>query len=304
MNDPASLGAAAGSCATSKHGAFGARPPSPSGRPSRPEQRQRELSPKVGELAQTNQTKEQNMESTRKTAIVAGVFFLITEVTAILGLLLYGSVLSDPHFIVSASVDDTGVLGGAFLEVLLAIAVVGTGVTLYPVIRRQHEGIALGHVAGRLIEATIIAVGAISLLAVVSMRQHLAGATGAEAGAAVTVGQALVAVHNWTFLFGPKLALGVNTVLLAYLMYRSRLVPRAIAVLGLVGGALVFASGTAVLFGAYEDLSIAGFGAAVPVFAWEVSLAVWMIVKGFKPSPVTAGTSAPSTRPGYRAAAV
>ena len=237
------------------------------------------------------------MTSTRRTAIVAGVFFLLTEVTAIGGVLLYGSVLGNPDFIVSSSASDTGVLGGAFLEVLLAIAVVGTAVTLYPVIKRQHEGIALGHVAGRLIEAVIIAVGAISLLAVVTMRHELAGTTGAEATAAVTVGQSLVAVHNWTFLFGPKLALGVNTVLLAYLMYRSQLVPRAIAVLGLIGGSLIFASGTAVLFGLYEDLSTIGVVAAAPVFAWEVSVAVWMIVKGFRASsPVLIGATPTLTR--------
>src|SRR3954453_11950141 len=180
------------------------------------------------------------MESTRRTAIVAGIFYLLTEVTAIGGMLLYGSILGAPEFIVSASVDDTGVLAGAFLEVLLAIAVVGSAVTLYPLLKRVNEGMALGYVAGRLIEATIITVGAISLLVVVTMRQDLAGTTGAEATAAVTVGQSLVAVPHWTFVLGPKLALGVNTVLVAYLMYRSRLVPRIIAVLGLVGGPLVF----------------------------------------------------------------
>jgi hypothetical protein len=240
------------------------------------------------------------MTSTRRTAIVAGVFFLITEVTAIAGVLLYGSVLGSPDYLISPTVDDTGVRAGAFLEVLLAIAVVGTAVTLYPIVKRQNEGMALGHVAGRLIEATIIAIGAISLLAVVTMRQDLAGTTGPEAAAAVTVGQSLVAVHNWTFLFGPKLALGVNTVLLAYLMYRSRLVPRAIAVLGLVGGSLIFASGTAVLFGLYEDLSIPGIAAAAPVLAWELSVATWMIVKGFKPSPITAGMTATSRQPAYQ----
>jgi hypothetical protein len=240
------------------------------------------------------------MTSTRRTAIVAGVFFLITEVTAIAGMLLYGPVLGDPDFVVSASADDAAVRAGAFLEVLLAVAVVGTAVTLYPIVKRQNEGMALGHVAGRLIEATIIAVGAISLLAVLTMRHDLAGTTGAEATAAVTVGQALVAVHDWTFLFGPKLALGANTVLLAYLMYRSRLVPRAIAVLGLVGGSLIFASGTAALLGLYEDLSIPGVAAAAPVLAWELSVATWMIVKGFKPSPIIADPTATSSQPAYQ----
>jgi len=238
------------------------------------------------------------MTSTRKTALVAGILYLITEVTAITAMLSYGSVLTDPAFIISASVDNTGVLVGAFLEVLLAIAVVGSSVTLYPVIKSYGPGLALGYVAGRLIEAAIILLGAISLLTVVTLQAQLSDAPDAEAVAAITVGQSMVALHDWTFLFGPKLALGVNTVLLAFLMFRSRLVPGAIAILGLFGGSLVFLSGTAVLFGAYPDLSSIGVAAAMPVLAWEISLALWMIIKGFRTvtpdeSPATARPPAP-----------
>jgi hypothetical protein len=225
------------------------------------------------------------MSSMRKTALVAGIFYLITEVTAIGGMLSYGPILTDPSFIVSASGDDTGVLIGAFLEVLLAIAVVGSAVTLYPVVKAYGGGLALGYVAGRLIEAVIILVGAMSLLTILTHRDGGA----ADSDAAVTLGRSLVALHDWTFLFGPKLALGVNTVLLASLMFRSRLVPRPIAVLGLVGGSLIFASGTAVLFGAYADVSTLGFAAAMPVLAWELSVALWMVVKGFRtvaPAPL------------------
>jgi hypothetical protein len=228
------------------------------------------------------------MNPTRKTALVAGIFYLITEVTAIGAMLSYGPILTDPTFIVSASGSDTGVLIGAFLEVLLAIAVVGSSVTLYPVIKTYGGGLALGYVAGRLIEAAIILVGVMSLLTILTLRHG----GGADADAAITVGRSLVALHDWTFLFGPKLALGVNTVLLATLMFRSRLVPRPIAVLGLVGGSLVFVSGTAVLFGAYADLSTLGFAAAMPVLACELSLALWMIIKGFRPS-----TPAPLSAP-------
>ena len=178
---------------------------------------------------------------------------------------------------------------------LLAIAVVGSSVTLYPVIKTYGPGLALGYVAGRLIEAAIILFGAISLLTVVTLQSQLSDAPDAEAAAAVTVGQSLVALHNWTFLFGPKLALGVNTVLLAFLMFRSQLVPRAIAILGLVGGSLVFLSGTAVLFGAYPDLSTIGVAAAMPVLAWELSLALWMIIKGFR--TVTPDQTPTSVRP-------
>jgi len=232
------------------------------------------------------------MNSTRKTALVAGIFYLLTEVTAIGALLSYGPILSDPTYI-AASGDDTRVLIGAFLEVLLAVAVVGSAVTLYPVIKMYGGGLALGYVAGRLIEAAIILVGTMSLLTIVTLRSD--GPTDSQA--AVTVGQSLVALHGWTFLFGPKLALGVNTVLLASLMFRSRLVPRPIAVLGLFGGSLVFVSGTAVLFGAYADLSVTGFAAAMPVLAWELSVALWMIIKGFR-SVAPATDSAPArTRP-------
>jgi hypothetical protein len=226
------------------------------------------------------------VNSNRRIAVLAGVFFIVAAVAAIIGLALEGPVLNDARYIVAASGDDTRVILGAFFEVILAISVIGTAVTLFPIVRRQSEGIALGYVAGRVVEALVIVVGIISVVSVVKLRQSFAGATGAEAITLVAIGKSLVVVHNWTFLFGPNLALGPNTLMLAYLMYRSRLVPRVIAVLGLIGGPLIFASGTAVLFGLYGQQSVWGSIAAIPVFAWEMSLAVWLIVKGFKAAPM------------------
>jgi len=220
--------------------------------------------------------------------VVAGVFFIVAAVAAVAGLVLYDPVLDNSHYI-TGSGHDTRVLWGAFFEVILAISVIGTAVTLFPIVKRQHEGIALGYVAGRLVEAVVIVVGIISLLSVVTLRQDLAGAAGAGGASVVTAGQSLVAVHDWTFLFGPGLAIGLNTLMLAYLMYRSRLVPRFIALLGLIGGPMVFASSIAVLFGLYDQLSAWSSIPTIPVFAWEMSLAVWLIVKGFKPSPVISG---------------
>ena len=229
------------------------------------------------------------MNSTRRIAVVAGVFFIVAAVAAIVGLALYGPVLNDPNYVIAGSANDTRVFLGAFFEVIVAIAVVGTAVTLFPIVKRQSEGIALGYVSGRIVEAVVIVVGIISLLSVVTLRQDFAGATGANAASLLTVGKSLVSIHNWTFLFGPNLALGPNTLMLAYLMYRSRLVPRVIALLGLIGGPVIFASGTAEMFGLYQQISVWGSIAAIPVFAWEMSLAVWLIVKGFKPSPITSG---------------
>lgn len=236
------------------------------------------------EVYTVHQTKGNPMTSTRKSAVLAGVFFIVAAAAAIVGLALYDPVLGDSSFVVDGSGDHNQVLLGALFELLLAISVIGTAVTLYPIVKRESEGIALGYVAGRVSEAVIIVVGIISLLAVVTLGQDSAGAAGTQAASLVNVGEALVAVHDWTFLFGPGFAIGVNTLLLAYLMFRSGLVPRPIAVTGLIGGPLVFASSTAVLFGLYEQISALGALAGLPVFAWEMSLAVWLIVKGFRPA--------------------
>jgi hypothetical protein len=224
------------------------------------------------------------MNSTRRTAVVAGLFFVVAAFPAMIALALYQPVLSDAGYVVGAGAD-TRVLWGGLLEIVVAVSVIGTAVTLYPVVARQHHGIALGYVCGRLLEATFIVVGVLSLLSVVTLRRHAAGT---DDDALVAVGKALVALHDWTFLLGPGLAIGGNTLMLAYLMYRARLVPRAIAVLGLVSAPVVAASGIAVLFGVYDQVSTVSALAALPVFAWEMSLAAYLIVKGFRPSPVLA----------------
>jgi hypothetical protein len=248
------------------------------------------------------------MDSTRKTALLTGVFFLITVATSIPALGLYGPVLNNSRYVLGAGAD-TRIFTGAFLEVLLAIAGIGTAVTLFPVIKRQNEGLALGYVAARVLESAVIVVGIVSVLSVVTMRQDFAGNPGADATTFVIVGKALVAIHKWTFLLGPGFCSGIeNGLILGYLMYRSGLVPRPMAVLGLVGGSLAVASATAELFGLYPQVSAVAAVAVLPEAAWEVSLGAWLIVKGFKPSPIISGTkrltgeSATPTAPGPVAA--
>ncbi|MEU7218119.1 DUF4386 domain-containing protein [Nocardia iowensis] len=221
------------------------------------------------------------MSSTRTTAVIAGALFLLTEVTAVAGLALYRPVLDDASYIIGAGADGRVLTGGLF-ELILVVAVVGTATTLYPVLERHGKNLALGYLCGRLLEAAVIAVGIVSVLSIVTLRQDLAGT---DNPALITVGRSLVAMHDWTFLIGPNFILGANSLLLAILMYRSQLVPRPIAVLGLIGGPLICVSATAVLFGRYEQLSAWGSIAALPVFAWEVGLALYLIIKGFKQSP-------------------
>ena len=230
------------------------------------------------------------MSSTRKTALIAGALFVITFLTSIpAALLLYSPVLDHTNYIIGAGAD-TRVALGAFLEVLLIIANVGSAVVLFPVLKRQNEGLALGYVTARIIESTFIAIGIVSLLAIVTLRQDVGGAGGA--GSLVPVGRSLVAIHDWTFLLGPGWIVGVgNGLILGYLMYRSGLVPRGMAMLGLIGGPLVIASGTAVLFNVIEPGSAAQFIATIPEIAWELSLGIYLTVKGFRPAAILSGTS-------------
>jgi Domain of unknown function (DUF4386) len=178
--------------------------------------------------------------------------FLITYITSIPAfLVLYPPVLDDPRYIVGAGAD-TSVSFGAFLELILIIANIGTAFVLFPILKRVSEILALGYVTARLVECVFIAVGLLSLLTVVTLRQEGAAA-GADAGSLVAVGQSLVALHGWTFVLGPGFVVGVgNGLMLGYLMYRSALVPRPMAMLGLIGGPLIIASGAAVVLGGIE----------------------------------------------------
>jgi hypothetical protein len=248
----------------------------------------------------TKAAKRIPMTSTRKTALVAGVFYLITFVS-IPTLALYGPVKNHRDWILSSG-SHTGVLVGGFLEVIVALAGIGTAVTLYPVVKRQNEGFALGFVTARVLEAAMIFTGVISLLSLVTLRQDLGGAAGANAASLVTTGASHVAIYNWTFLLSQSLMPAINAVLLGTLMYRSRLVPRIIPLIGLIGAPFLFCTVIATMFGSFK-LGSPEF-AALPVAAWELSLGVWLVVKGFKPSPITAEMDAASTPRAYQDVAV
>lgn len=237
------------------------------------------------------------MDSVRKTALVAGVLYLITFAASIPAVFfLIDPVLANADFMSRAGVD-TPLLWGGFLEIVTALAGFGTAVVLFPVVKRQHEAAALGFVTTRVVEAAIILIGVVSLLSVVTLRQNLAGAAGADAASLVTTGNALVAIRGWTFLLGPGLMAAINALLLGSLMYRSRLVPRVIPMMGLIGAPLLLASVTAAFFG-FHDLSSPTHTIAVaPIFLWELSLGFYMAIKGFKPSPITSTSVPPAPVP-------
>ncbi len=225
--------------------------------------------------------------STRRIAFVVGVLFILTFVTSIAGAFAYGPVLTDSHYIIGGGAD-TRVFLGAFLELLLIITNIGCAVWLFPLLKRQNEAIALGYVAARLVECTFILVGILSVLAVTTLRQ---GATGTDAASLVTVGKALIAIRNWTYLLGPGFVDGLGTgLMLGWLMYRSGLVNRRMALFGVIGGPLLAVSGIAVLLGVIPRGSALQNIATVPEVIWEAFLGLWLTFKGFQTSPTIAGT--------------
>jgi hypothetical protein len=222
------------------------------------------------------------MSSLRKTALVAGVLYLLSFVS-IPTLFLYAAVKS-PNYIVGPGPDTAAIVGG-ILEVIVALAGIGTAVALFPVLKRQNEGVALGFVGSRVLEAATIFVGVMILLTVVTLRQ-----SGVGAGALVT-GHTLVVMYNRIFLLGQGFIPAVNALLLGSLLYQSRLVPRVLPTLGFIGAAVLVASDIGTLFGVWGQFSAVAALATLPIAAWEFSLGVYLIVKGFKPSPILASAT-------------
>ena len=227
-------------------------------------------------------TRDRPRDSERRTARIAGIFFVITFIS-IPALPLYDQVLNHHHFIVGGG-GDLRVELGALCEIITLIAGIGTAVALYPVLRRQSERLALGYVTVRVVESALIAVGIVSLLAVLTLRQDLAGAAGTDTTSLILNGRALVAVHDATFLLGPAFCAAIgNGLMLGYMLYRSGLVPRRFAQFGIVAGSLALATAILVLFGAYKQVSGPSGLLTLPEAAWELSLGIYLIIKGFRP---------------------
>lgn len=237
------------------------------------------------------------MDPLRRTAFLGGALYLITFSASIPALFILDPVLSDPNYIVGSGAD-TRVLFGGLLDIVNALACIGTAVVLFPVVKRQDETLALGFVTSRVLEAAIICIGVMSLFAVVTLRQDMAGAPGADTDSLVTVGASLVAVRDWTFLLGPGVMASVNALLLGTLMYRSGLVPRAIPLMGLIGAPLLLSAKLGTVFGVNDEVSLWSVIALAPIFFWELSLGVWLVVKGFRPSPITARSNPSGELPG------
>ena len=217
------------------------------------------------------------MSPLRKTALAAGVLYILTFVS-IPTLFLYGPVKSANYILGPGP--DTAVLVGGILEVIVALAGIGTAVALFPVLKRQNEVLALGFVGSRVLEAAGILTGVACLLAIVTLRQTGVGAAG------LVIGQTLAVMYNRIFLLHQSLMPAVDDLLLGFLLYRSRLVPRVLPVIAFIGAPLLVASDLGVWFNLWGQTSTVTALAALPVAIFEFALGVYLIVKGFRPSPI------------------
>jgi len=227
----------------------------------------------------------------QKTARIFGWLFIATFITSIAAKALFvsgvGGSFSQLSF-TPGGINETSVYAGLILEFLLIVTGIGTAVVLYPIVKRQSEGLAIGYVTARVVECTFILVGLMSIASLLSVNEALVGASGAEASALAAQGGSLVATYDWAFLFGPGLVVGFgNGLILGYLMYKSGLVPRRMAMLGLIGGPMLILSFGLILFGVYENGSGPAFLLALPEIAWEASLGIYCAWKGFRSSSIT-----------------
>jgi hypothetical protein len=232
----------------------------------------------------------------RRTALVAGLLYLATFVAGIPPSFLYGQVLTDPSAVLTAG-NDGQILWGVFLDLCTGMAGIGTAVALFSVVKRQHEGAALGFVTTRVIEGAMLFIAALSMLTLVSVRQAAASATDP---AMLAIGQTLVDVRNGAYLLGPGLMPAFNACLLGYLMYRSGLVPRWMPTLGLIGAPLLFSSSLGTLFGVNDSMSVWTGIATIPIFIWELSIGLYMTFKGFRPDAQLLAEPPPDPYPAVR----
>lgn len=217
--------------------------------------------------------------SDRTTARLVGWLFLGTFLFSIPGYLLYGPLLDNPDYVLGTG-KDTQITVGALLEILTVVCNVGTAVALYPLARRYTPRAALGYVTVRVIESTIIVVGIVSVLGVLTLRQQFAGT--ADAQALTIAGQSLVAFHDWTFLLGPSFCAGIgNGLILGFIMYRSGLLPRRLGAFGMLAGTFCLTAATGVLFDAYEPQSGPHMLLTFPEMIWELTFGLYLVAKGF-----------------------
>jgi hypothetical protein len=222
----------------------------------------------------------------RRGATIIGIFFIIASATAILGLFFYQPILRGPDYLTNGAAHANQVILGALMELALVVTAIGTAIGLFPVLRPHGERVALTHLLFRFLEAVAITVGIVAMLSLLTLSQESVTAAAAEASSYQVAGSLLHAVYKWTSMLGPLFFLGINTMMYSSLLYKSKLVPRPLAGMGMTGAGLVLVFAMLVLFGVSVQGADLWVLLAMPIAFYEMILAGWLIVKGFNPSAI------------------
>ncbi len=235
------------------------------------------------------------MNTHRSTAIFVGIMFILASVSAVLALFtFYPPILTGPDYLINGAAHANQVVLGALMELVTACTAIGTAIGLFPVLRPYGERIALGHLFFRFLECVVISVGIVAILSLLTLSQDFVAAATPDASAYHPSGTLLLATYKWTSMLGPLFFLGVNTFMYSSLLYKSRLVPRPLAIWGLTGATLVLGAGMLVLFGA-NSLSSPTIFLILPIAVFEMVFAGWLIVKGFNPAAIASAPARPGT---------
>lgn len=215
-------------------------------------------------------------------AKVTGWLFIVAAISSIIGLKLYDPILTDNNFVLSASRNSSNIILGAISELILVATATGTGITLFPLLKRYRETIGLAYLSFRILEAVFISIGIISILTALSISEHYTNGTIPNRDDAQNLMTTFIYLHKWTFMLGPNFMLAINTFLYSYVFLRTKAVPIALSGLGIGASFLIMIAAIIELFGIIEQISTWGILLALPIALYEMTLAVWLLVKGIR----------------------
>jgi len=224
----------------------------------------------------------------RTAARVVGALFIIATVPFSLAVVLLEPVLSAPDYLTEVSLNKLRVATGALLELTNHIAVVGIAVVIYPVLRPFSERLAVGYLVARSIESVIFIIGTMHLVALLNVSHEFVAAGAPSASHFHTLGSLLLAGHDWDRAEFAFIAFSLSALILNFLLFQARLVPRWLCGWGLFGAALILAARILVISG-LEFSSATVTMLDSPIMVQEMVFAVWLIVKGFNAAAFTEG---------------
>lgn len=217
---------------------------------------------------------------TKSNSVMTGVFFIIAAVAAMIGLGLYAPVLNNPYYLTQGAEYADQIVLGVFFELLLACTAVGTGVMLYPYLKRYNESAGLAYVCFRILEVVFILIGLVSVLAMLTLSSVYVNTKSPDLSNFLIIGAVFKGVHHWAFILGPNFMLGINTFIYSYVFYQSKMIPSRLSILGIIAAVFILVASGLEMFGVILQISVPGIMLAIPVFVYEMSLAMWLIIKG------------------------